>query len=56
MKVEDCIVTVERRSTGGCLDLALVFTRRFWRPLYTLDTLVRRPLVPLCLVDWAGTR
>lgn len=29
MKVEECIVTVERRSMGGCLDLAFVFAGVF---------------------------
>ena len=36
MKVEDCIVTVERRNVGGCIDLAFVFLRHFLVPLYTL--------------------
>lgn len=36
MKVEDCIVTVERRSVGGCIDLAFVFARQFAWPLFGL--------------------
>ena len=49
MKVEDCIVTVERRSVGGCIDLAFVFTRRFMAPLYRL-TLVFA--VPALICVW----
>ncbi len=36
MKVEDCIVSVERRNLGGCLDLAFVFARQFAAPLSLL--------------------
>ena len=36
MKVEDCIVSVERRTVGGCIDLAFVFARQFARPLIGL--------------------
>jgi hypothetical protein len=36
MRIEDCIVRVERRTGGGCLDLAIVFTQRFIRPILRL--------------------
>lgn len=36
MRVEDCIVSVERRNLGGCIDLALVFARRFAMPLLSI--------------------
>lgn len=49
MRVEDCIVAVERRSTGGCIDLALIFTRRFWLPIYTLTAWFA---IPSCLCVW----
>lgn len=47
MKVEDCIVAVERRTVGGCLDLAFLFTRQFAVPICRL-TLVFA--VPGCLL------
>ena len=49
MKVEDCIVSVERRSFGGCLDLAFVFSREFAGPLTRLWLLCA---VPSCAVVW----
>jgi hypothetical protein len=49
MKVEDCIVTVERRSIGGCLDLAFVFAREFAGPLCRLWLVCA---VPSCVLVW----
>jgi hypothetical protein len=49
MKVENCIVTVERRSTGGCLDLAFVFAREFAGPLSRLWLICA---VPSCGLVW----
>ena len=49
MKVEDCIVTVERRSLGGCLDLAFVFAREFSGPLFRLWLICA---VPSCVLVW----
>jgi len=49
MKVENCIVTVERRSTGGCLDLAFVFAREFAGPLLRLWLICA---VPSCALVW----
>lgn len=46
MKVEDCIVVVERRSLGGCIDLAFVFAREFAGPLFRLWAICA---VPSCL-------
>jgi hypothetical protein len=43
MKVEDCIVAVEPRSLGGCLDLAFVFSREFAAPLSRLWLLCALP-------------
>ena len=43
MKVEDCIVTVERRNVGGCIDLAFVFLRQFLGPLYLLTACFAGP-------------
>jgi hypothetical protein len=43
MKVEDCIVAVEPRSLGGCLDLAFVFSREFAVPLSRLWLLCALP-------------
>lgn len=45
MKVEDCIVTVERRQVGGCIDLAFVFTRQFALPLYKLTLWFAAPSI-----------
>lgn len=50
MKVEDCIVTVERRTFGGCMDLAFVFAREFAAPLFRLWLICA---VPSCLCVWA---
>jgi hypothetical protein len=47
MRVEDCIVTVERRSLGGCLDLACVFAREFSGPLFRLWLLCAVPALGL---------
>jgi hypothetical protein len=47
MRIEDCIVTVERRTAGGCIDLAFVFTRRFAGPVYRLMLVFA---VPNCLL------
>lgn len=49
MRVEDCIVTVERRSVGGCLDLAFVFAREFSGPLLRLWLLCA---IPSCGLSW----
>ena len=49
MKIEDCIVSVERRTAGGCLDLAIVFTQHFAGPIVRL--LVTFAL-PCCLLTW----
>ena len=49
MKVEDCIVTVERRSVGGCIDLAFVFARQFAGPLLGLTACFA---VPSTLLVW----
>ena len=49
MKVEDCIVSVERRSVGGCIDLAFVFARQFILPLSTLTLCFA---VPSTLLVW----
>ncbi len=52
MKVEDVIVSVERRSLGGCIDLAFVFTRTFAGPILQLMLLFA---VPSCVVVWMFT-
>lgn len=49
MKVEDCIVTVERRTVGGCIDLAFVFARYFAGPLLKLTLCFA---VPSVLLSW----
>jgi len=49
MKVEECIVSVERRTFGGCLDLAFVFGREFAGPLFRLWFLCA---IPSCAVVW----
>lgn len=49
MKVEDCIVTVERRTVGGCIDLAFVFARHFATPLIKLTLCFA---VPSTLLVW----
>jgi hypothetical protein len=52
MNVEDCIVTVERRSAGGCVDLAFVFTRHFAGPIYRLMLVFA---IPNCLLVYGLT-
>ncbi len=52
MKVEDCIVSVERRSMGGCLDLAFVFGRHFAAPITRLMLMFA---VPSCGLVWLLT-
>lgn len=49
MRVEECIVTVERRSMGGCLDLAFVFAREFSGPLFRLWLICA---LPSCVLVW----
>ena len=49
MKVEDCIVSVERRSIGGCIDLSFVFARQFILPLSALTLCFA---VPSTLLAW----
>lgn len=49
MKVEDCIVSVERRTVGGCIDLALVFARHFPLPLFLLTCCFA---VPSTVLAW----
>ena len=49
MKVEDVIVSVERRSMGGCIDLAFVFARTFAGPMIQLALLFA---VPSCITVW----
>jgi len=49
MKVEDCIVTVERRTVGGCIDLAFVFARQFAGPLLKLTLFFA---VPCTVLVW----
>lgn len=49
MKVEDCIVSVERRTVGGCLDLGFVFFRHFALPLMQLTACFA---VPCSVVVW----
>lgn len=49
MKVEECIVSVERRSLGGCFDLAFVFSREFAGPLFRLWLSCA---LPSCILVW----
>ncbi len=49
MRIEDCIVRVERRTGGGCLDLAIVFTQQFIRPILRL---LLTFAVPCGLLTW----
>lgn len=49
MRVEDCIVTVERRTLGECVDLAFVFSREFAAPLFRIWLVCA---VPSCLLVW----
>lgn len=52
MRVEDCIVTVERRTAGGCVDLAFVFAKQFAWPLTSLTLCFA---VPCTAVVWLIT-
>lgn len=52
MKVEDCIVTVERRTLGECVDLAFIFTREFAGPIFRIWFACA---VPSCLLVWLLT-
>ena len=52
MKVEDCIVAVERRSLGGCMDLAFVFARRFAWPVTSLTLCFA---IPSLILTWLVT-
>jgi len=52
MKVEDCIVSIERRSLGGCLDLAFVFGRHFAGPITRLMLMFA---IPSCVLVWLLT-
>lgn len=49
MRIEDCIVRVERRTGGGCLDLAIVFAQQFVGPIFRL---LLTFAVPSCLLTW----
>jgi len=49
MRIEDCIVAVERRTGGGCLDLAIVFTQQFIGPIFRLFVTFA---VPSCAITW----
>ncbi|MCA9048689.1 MAG: hypothetical protein KDA89_08170 [Planctomycetaceae bacterium] len=49
MKVEDCIVAVERRTVGGCIDLAFVFASRFALPVIRITLWFA---VPCLLLVW----
>ncbi|MEQ9407857.1 MAG: hypothetical protein RIK87_09015 [Fuerstiella sp.] len=49
MRVEDCIVTVERRSAGGCIDLGLVFARQFAGPVLSVTLCFA---VPSTILVW----
>lgn len=49
MRIEDCIVRVERRNGGGCLDLAIVFTQQFFKPIARL---LFTFAVPCCALTW----
>ncbi|MEY3459271.1 MAG: hypothetical protein RL215_2428 [Planctomycetota bacterium] len=52
MKVDDCIVSVERRSLGECLDLAIVFHREFAAPLLRIWLC---SAIPACALVWLLT-
>ena len=47
MRVEDCIVTVERRTLGGCVDLAFVFARELFGPLFRLLLVCAVPCIAI---------
>jgi len=52
VKVEDCIVSVERRTLGGCVDLAFVFCREFAAAILRLWLLCAGPA---CVLVWCIT-
>ncbi len=43
MRVQDCIVSVRRRSIGGNIDLSFAFMRQFWWPILGLTALFAVP-------------
>ncbi|MCA9063517.1 MAG: hypothetical protein KDA96_10675 [Planctomycetaceae bacterium] len=49
MRIEDCIVTVERRDGGGCFDMAIAFLRQFLWPITRLTLCFA---VPSCFIIW----
>ncbi|MCA9058368.1 MAG: hypothetical protein KDA85_07710 [Planctomycetaceae bacterium] len=49
MKIEDCIIAIERRTAGGCLELGIAFLRRFAWPVTRLTLWYA---VPSCLIVW----
>jgi hypothetical protein len=52
MKVENCIVRVERRNAGECVDLSFVFMREFFSPILRLWLVCA---VPACFFVWGLT-
>ncbi|HAP07459.1 MAG TPA: hypothetical protein DCR20_06515 [Planctomycetaceae bacterium] len=52
MRVEDCTVSVERRSLQACVDLAIVFVRETAEPILRLWLLCA---VPACVLVWLLT-
>ena len=49
MRIEDCTVRVERRTAGGCLDLAIVFTQQH---IGAIAKLLITFAVPSCMITW----
>lgn len=49
MKLDGTIFTIERRSIGGCIDMAVVFFREHFKPLMTLTLLFA---VPCCVFNY----
>ncbi len=49
MRIEDCIVRVERRTAGGCLDLAIVFAQQHFGSIVRMLVTFA---VPSCLLTW----
>ncbi len=49
MRIEDCIVLVQRRSLGGCIDLAFVFVREFFAPVARILAVFA---IPSCGLVW----
>ncbi|MFN5077025.1 MAG: hypothetical protein ACK5MO_15635 [Planctomyces sp.] len=49
MRVEDCTVSVERRSLQACVDLAIVFVRDSAEAMLRLWLLCA---VPACVLVW----